>query len=173
MPDKIVFQNLSTGGETFEWDLGDGTKLSKVDTAFIVHQYQATGRYKVTLKAIDKGTCKVKDSVSINVDVFLADTKVQDDDDMCEDSPYTLQASGGALYAWRSEDSTFVSYLANPIVNPKDTTRYFVRITERSGCVQRDTVQLNVIPIIRPEFEVERTAECINRPQVGVYEFNG
>ena len=168
IPDKIVFQNLSTGGETFEWDLGDGTKLSKVDTAFIVHQYQASGRYKVTLKAIDKGTCKVKDSVSINVDVFLADTKVQDDDAMCQDSPYTLQASGGAVYAWHSEDSTFISYLANPIVNPRETTRYFVRITERSGCVQRDTVQLNVIPIIRPEFEVERTAECINRPHVDV-----
>ncbi len=168
MPDKIVFQNLSTGGETFEWDLGDGTKLSKVDTAFIVHQYQSTGRYKVTLKAIDKGTCKVKDSVSINVDVFLADTKVQDDDAMCQDSPYTLQSSGGAFYAWRSEDSTFVSNLANPIVNPRETTRYFVRITERSGCVQRDTVELNVIPIIRPEFQVDRTAECVNRPHVDV-----
>ncbi|HMG92562.1 MAG TPA: PKD domain-containing protein [Chryseolinea sp.] len=168
MPDKIVFQNLSTGGETYEWDMGDGTKLTKVDTAFIVHQYLATGRYTVSLKAIDKGTCKVKDSVSIKVDVFLAESEVQDDDDMCEDAPYTLHASGGAWYSWISEDSTFTSTFANPIVNPEDTTRYFVTVIERSGCLQKDTVQLNVIPIIRPEFEVDRTAECINRPQVGV-----
>jgi gliding motility-associated-like protein len=168
MPDKIVFQNLSTGGETYEWDMGDGTKLTKVDTAYIVHQYLATGRYTVSLKAIDKGTCKVKDSVSINVDVFDAESEVQDDDDMCEESPYTLKASGGARYIWQSEDSTFTSNFANPVVNPKDTTTYFVTVIERSGCLQRDTVKLNVIPIIRPEFEVDRTAECISRPQVGV-----
>jgi gliding motility-associated-like protein len=29
-------------------------------------------------------------------------------------------------------------------------------------------VQLNVIPVIRPEFEVDRAAECINRPEVAV-----
>lgn len=168
MPDEIVFQNLSTGGETFEWDLGDGTKLTKVDTAFIVHQYQATGRYTVSLKAIDKGTCKVKDSASIKVDVFIADTEVQDDDDMCLDSPYKLKASGGVVYEWTSEDGSFSSNEASPIVNPKDTTTYFITITERSGCIQKDTVQLNVIPVIRPEFEFDRSAECLDRPHVSV-----
>ena len=168
MPDKYVFQNLSTGGETFEWDLGDGTKLTKVDTAFIVHQYLATGRYTVTLKAIDKGTCKVEDVASIKVDVFVADTEVQDDDDMCLNSPYTLKASGGAIYDWRSEDGSFTSNAARPVVNPRDTTTYFVTITERSGCIKKDTVQLNVIPLIIPEFEIDRSEECIARPHVSV-----
>jgi hypothetical protein len=168
MPDKFVFQNLSTGGETFEWDLGDGTKMTKVDTAFIVHQYLATGRYTVSLKAIDKGTCKVEDVASIKVDVFVADTKVQDDDDMCLNSPYTLKASGGAIYDWRSEDGSFTSNTATPVVNPTDTTRYFITITERTGCIQKDTVQLNVIPLIVPEFEIDRSAECLARPHVSV-----
>ena len=168
IPDKIVFQNFSTGGETFEWDLGDGTKLTKIDTSMILHEYLNTGKYTVWLKAIDKGTCKVKDSASIKVDVFLAENQVQDDDAMCFNSPYTLQASGGAQYTWRSEDGTFESNLATPIVNPKDTTRYFITITEVSGCIQKDTVQLDVIPLIVPEFNIDRSAECFERPAVQV-----
>lgn len=168
IPDKIVFQNFCTGGETFEWDLGDGTRITKTDTSMVLHQYLSTGKYTVWLKAIDKGTCKVKDSASVKIDVFIAETQVQDDDATCLNSPYTLQASGGAQYAWRSEDGSFQSNLATPVVSPQDTMRYFITITEASGCTQQDTVQLNVIPVITPEFEMDRSAECFERPSVQV-----
>ncbi len=166
IPDKIVFQNFSIGGEIFEWDLGDGTRVTKTDTSMIIHEYPATGNYTVWLKAIDRGTCKGKDSVSLKVDVFIAETLVQDDDEMCFNTPYTLQASGGATYQWTSEDGDFQSTSPNPVVNPKDTTRYFIVITEASGCIQDDTVQLNVIPLIEPEFEMDRSAECFERPSI-------
>ncbi len=132
----------------------------------VVHQYAGTGRYTVWLKAIDKGTCKVKDSVSLRLDVFIAETKVQDDDDVCLNAPYKLQASGGAKYEWVSEDGSFQSQLATPTVTPPDTLRYFITITEATGCIQRDTVQLNVITLIKPEFETGRSAECFERPTI-------
>jgi len=169
IPDKIVFQNLSTGGETFEWDLGDGTRITKTDTSMIVHQYLNTGQYTVWLKAIDKGTCKVKDSTSTRVNVFIAQAKVQDDDALCLGTTYTLKASGGAIYAWTSQDGTFNSGAANPAVSPKDTTIYYITITEVSGCIHKDTVQLNVIPVIEPEFEISQSEECFNRPVVMVH----
>lgn len=168
IPDSIVFQNFSTGGETFEWNLGDGTLITKPDTSMVKHQYKATGSYTVWLKAIDKGTCKVVDSVSTKVNIFLAETEVQDDDDVCLDSPYQLKASGGLFYEWTSEDGSFQSNIATPVVTPVDTTRYFVTITERSGCTQKDTVQLNVVPLIVPDFEINRSAECFDRPYVSV-----
>jgi hypothetical protein len=168
IPDPIVFQNFSTGGETFEWDLGDGTRIVKPDTSMVVHQYATTGRYTVWLKAVDKGTCTGKDSVSLKLDVFIADTRVQDDDDVCLDAPYTLQASGGAQYAWTSADGSFTSNLATPVVVPADTMVYYVAITEASGCIQRDTVKLSVIPTIKPSFEIDRSAECFDRPSVQV-----
>jgi hypothetical protein len=37
---------------------------------------------------------------------------------------------------------------------------------EASGCYQRDTVDLDVIPVIDPHFEIERSAECFERPVV-------
>ncbi|MDH4093030.1 MAG: PKD domain-containing protein [Cyclobacteriaceae bacterium] len=168
IPDTIVFQNRSVGGEIFEWDLGDGTSITKLDTGMILHAYSTIGKYTVWLKAIDQGTCKVKDSTSIKVDVFIALTEVQDDDAMCLGSPYTLQASGGAKYAWRSEDGSFQSSLATPVVSPKDTMRYFITITEATGCIQKDTVQLAVIPLIEPAFEIDRNAECSERPTISV-----
>lgn len=168
IPDKIVFQNLSTGGETYEWNLGDGTYITKQDTSLIVHQYMNTGQYTVWLKAIDKGTCKVKDSTSTKVFVNIALAKVQDDDALCLGSTYTLRASGGATYAWKSQDGTFTSGAATPNVSPQDTTIYYITIVEASGCIHKDTVQLDVIPVILPEFEIDRSAECFNRPIITV-----
>ncbi|MEJ1240035.1 gliding motility-associated C-terminal domain-containing protein [Chryseolinea sp. T2] len=164
IPDPIVFQNFSTGGETFEWDLGDGTKLVKPDTSMVVHQYKTTGLYTVWLKAIDKGTCKVKDSASVKLNVYIADIRIQEDDNMCLNVPYTLHASGGVSYFWRSQDNTFQSNEQNPTVLPNDTTLYIVRVTERSGCIKEDSVQLKVIPTIVPTFDMDQSAECFNRP---------
>lgn len=168
MPDTIVFQNFSTGGEIFEWDLGDGTRIVKTDTSMVPHRYKTTGKYIVSLKAIDPGTCKVKDSVAVSVDIFVADGIVQDDDELCLDSPYQLKASGAKEYYWRSEDGSFQSNAASPVVNPPDTTKYFITMTENSGCVREDSVLLAVIPPIKPEFEIDRSAECLNRPTVSV-----
>ncbi|HEY9048027.1 MAG TPA: PKD domain-containing protein [Ohtaekwangia sp.] len=168
LPDPIVFQNFSTGGETFEWNFGDGTGLTKPDTTFIVHYYKNIGRYTVWLKAIDPGTCKVKDSVSTIVDVFNAEAEIQDDDDLCSGNSYTLKASGGALYAWSSEDGSFHSNSPTPVVKPADTTVYYIKITEVSGCVHYDTVQLNVIPVIAPQFEMAREENCFTLPIIHV-----
>ena len=168
IPDPIVFQNFSTGGETFEWDLGDGTQLVKQDTSMVVHQYKNTGLYTVWLKAIDKGTCKVKDSASVRLNVYIADISVQEDDNVCQNTPYTLHASGGVSYFWRSADNVFQSNEQNPSVLPNDTTLYIVRVTEQSGCVKEDSVQLRVIPTIVPSFEFAQSSECFERPAIHV-----
>lgn len=167
-PDKIVFQNFSTGGEIFKWDLGDGTTLTKTDTSAVVHQYTKAGKYVVRLKAIDEGTCKVVDSTSVMVTVDVPEAWVQNDDDLCADTPYTLKATGGASYEWKSVDGTFTSHQPQPTVVPSDTTRYVVTVTEASGCITTDTVQLNVIPKINPAFRVDRTVGCISRPFITV-----
>jgi hypothetical protein len=93
---------------------------------------------------------------------------VQDDDDLCEDVPYQLQASGGVAYHWISADGSFESSEGKPMVNPPDTLKYYVTITEATGCINRDTVQLNVIPSFLPAFEMNLLGECKGRPEVYV-----
>jgi len=169
IPDKIVFQNKSFGGEQFEWNLGDGTIINTTDTAMIIHQYLEPDKaYTVWLKAVDKGTCRVKDSVSTIVYVYTAEAVIQDDDLLCEHTEYTLKASGGAAYFWTSEAGDFQSTEAMPKVSPADTTIYYVRVTEANGCIHKDTVQLDVIPSINPDFETHLMNSCVERPSVEV-----
>lgn len=168
LPDQIIFENRSTGGEVFLWDLGDGTKVTKIDTTYITHAYAAPGKYLVKLKAVDQGTCQVVDSVSTTVVVNHAESYVQDDADVCFGDAFQLQAGGALTYTWSSPDGTFISGEATPTVTPRDTSIYYVRLDEANGCVQRDTVQLNVIPKISPEFDWSKLPDCIARPVITV-----
>ncbi len=168
IPDQILFENRSTGGEIFEWDFGDGSELSTTDTLSIPHTYKIPGRYVVKLKAYDAGTCQGVDSTFISVTVNLAQSQVQDDADVCFGDAYQLKASGGAVYAWTNNEGSFTSDEGTPVVSPKDTTVYYVTIEEVNGCIQKDAVQLNVVPGITPEFEWNKQPACESRPEINV-----
>ncbi len=168
MPDKIVFQNLSTGGQLFEWNLDDGTTLTKPDTSLIVHQYRHPGTYKVKLKAIDAGTCIGKDSTYATVQVWMPTGAVGGDQVICFGGEAQLLASGGAQYDWKSQDGKFASAQAQPLVAPADTMRYFVTVTDNEGCVIKDTVKVGVVPGVDIKFTTAKVYDCFSRPSLKV-----
>lgn len=167
-PDGIVFQNLSSGGEVFQWNLGDGSPTKILfDTASFLYYYKTPGVYMVTLTAIDQGTCKVRDVVTKTIRVLESISQVQDDDVMCEGDTYQLSASGGIQYRWVSNDKTSFSG-PTPMISPERSTDYYLTLTEATGCSRLDTVSIAVIPALVPEFELERQASCLMRPMVSV-----
>lgn len=168
LPDAFGFENLSTGGEIYYWDFGDGVTDVRTDTTFIIHHYKAPGKYTVSLAAVDQGTCQVIDQTSVVVTVNISNSFIQEDADLCFGSGYQLQASGGASYHWVSADGSFISSAPNPTVSPTDTMQYYIILTEPNGCVRKDTVQINVIPAIAPDFEWWKVAECTERPRIAV-----
>ncbi|MBX2963499.1 MAG: gliding motility-associated C-terminal domain-containing protein [Cyclobacteriaceae bacterium] len=163
-PDTIRFQNFSTGGEFYEWDLGDGTTLVKTDTTSFLHQYQQEGTYVVKLLAIDLNTCIGIDSAFTTLRVFRNLLKAQEDDVICYGTTYTLNAeSGGVSYQW----STGEGPLSSPIVQPEESTRYYVLITDANGCKRKDTVDIEVVPFIDVKFEYSLLVnDCYSRTQV-------
>jgi hypothetical protein len=163
-PQEIRFQNKSTGGKIFEWDLGDGTKITRNDTASVVHQYQQGGTFIVKLKAIDVNTCSGVDSVFTVVNVFMNEMNVQDDDAICFGSSYQLKASGGISYLWSTSEGSLLSSL----VKPEQTTKYFVTIRDVNGCELQDSVLLEVVPSIDLKFSYEYVTDCFSRPQLKV-----
>ncbi len=168
IPDKIIFQNRSTGGQFYEWKLGDGTNFTKTDTSAIVHQYLATGQYTIKLKAIDAGTCIGRDSTFTIINVYKAQGFAGPDQVMCNDAGTTLVAGGGGSYIWKDTKGEFTSSLTSPVINPKDTTRYFVTITDVNGCIKKDTVDIKVVPGIDLKFSTSKIYDCNSRPLVKV-----
>lgn len=163
-PDTLRVENLSIGGEFYEWDMGDGTRLARNDKESVLHQYQEEGVYTIKLKAIDLNTCQAVDSAQTTVHIFKNNAVVQEDDNLCKGSTYQLQASGGTAYHWISADSSFQSTLAEPVVTPDDTTKYYVTIIDSEGCVLHDSVTINVIPDIDLRFRHEFISDCFSRP---------
>ncbi|RYD81363.1 MAG: PKD domain-containing protein, partial [Sphingobacteriales bacterium] len=53
----------------------------------------------------------------------------------------------GNSYSWRSIPTGFTSTSPDPVVKPTDTTRYFVMVTNASGCTIEDEVVVNVVPL--------------------------
>ena len=167
IPDKIVFQNKSTGGQFYQWDFGDGKSLEKTDTARIIYQYENPGVYKVKLKVIDLGTCLGVDSTSTSIIVNKATGFAGSDQTMCFNAGVQLIAGGGVQYSW-SVARTVVSTLATPVVNPEGDTNYFVSITDQNGCIKKDTVNIKVIPGIDLDFRYTKTYDCYGRPDLEV-----
>ncbi len=163
LPYEASFDNNSVGGETFIWDFGDGSpELIKSDKSSVKHLYSKPGNYTVWLKSIDLGTCKVRDSSAVRLQVFVPKSSFPADAPLCEGNPHTLVAGGGVSYSWVSDDGLYdISGPANSIIiSPTDTTRFTVTITEASGCIQADEVWVSVIPSLTPEFEFERKGDC-------------
>jgi len=167
LPDKIVFQNKSTGGQYYKWDFGDGETLEKTDTIRIVYQYIKTGVYKVKLTAIDAGTCLGVDSTATTIFVYKASGFAGDDQPMCFDAGVVLIAGGGVQYNW-STSSESVSDQATPTVNPAIDTPYYITITDQNGCIKKDTVNIMVTPGIDLDFEFTKIYDCYGRPPLQV-----
>jgi len=162
-PDKIVFQNRSTGGQFYEWDFGDGSALTAVDTTAIIHQYQQEGNYSVRLRAVDQGTCVGEDFDFVTITVNSATGFVGEDQVICHGETTQLLAGGGVQYHWSIGDSA-VSQLSTPLFSPLDTTSYGIVVTDFNGCVVDDTVEIRVVPRIDLQFDIEKVTDCTSRP---------
>jgi hypothetical protein len=160
IPDAAQFENLSIGGERFRWNFGDGTVVEHTVATNVTHEYKSPGTYTVWLKAIDPGTCRTADSISLKVYVALAQAVFPNDATICEGTSHTLTASGGVAYEWFTKDGSFNSDNKSITVTPVDSTLYFINVYEQFGCVSRDSIWVHVIPKIVPEMTVERFADC-------------
>ncbi|MFM7016257.1 MAG: PKD domain-containing protein, partial [Bacteroidota bacterium] len=63
------------------------------------------------------------------------------DQTICEGVTATLTATGGNTYYWQFNGSTASTVYVNPTVN----TSYIVTVTSAAGCVNKDTVNVNLV----------------------------
>lgn len=164
--DTLALQNFSIGGRLFEWRLGDATKVTRIDTSFFTYRYRFPGTYRITLVAVDQGTCKGVDSVSTFVRVLAPVGEAQSDALACARQPIQLLASGGIRYQWQNEGGNVLSTQPSFMFLPSRSEALRVTIFDRNGCVVVDTVNIDVTPALSIRFTIEEEFGCFGLPTV-------
>jgi len=105
-------------------------------------------------------TCNGIDSVLITVNA-LPNISAGSDVSICINDSTSLTATGGVNYTWNTQATLTDSTIANPIAFPQVTTDYIVTSIGALGCVNSDTVtvNINVLPTVDAGSDV---STCIN-----------
>jgi len=125
----------ATGGNGYQWSNGVNSSVNKV--APLENTW-----YAVTVTTGEG--CSAIDSVQVLVN-SLPEAIAGDDQTICVSDTAILQASGGTGYTWNNGSST-----ATILVNPVNSTKYIVTVTNGNGCKDIDTVNVfvNTLPTV-------------------------
>jgi gliding motility-associated-like protein len=67
---------------------------------------------------------------------------------ICSIDSLLIHVSNPGIYSWKPNKNILFANTADPIVFPKDTTRYIVSLAD-NGCINTDTVTVNVLQFIK------------------------
>ncbi|MBK9761663.1 MAG: gliding motility-associated C-terminal domain-containing protein [Flavobacteriales bacterium] len=140
LPSSAEFNNLSTGGSSYQWNFGDNTSTS---TDFEpVHTYTDTGTFTVTMILSDNDVCTPNDTASIIIAVIDPDDATIDPvDPICDGGQTQLNAHGGYQFSWFPAAGLSNTAIADPIASPDSTITYSVVVTDSCGT---DTASITI-----------------------------
>lgn len=131
----------ATGGGTYSWSPTTG--LSDPTISNPIATPTTTTMYTLTVTGVNG--CVATDDINITVDNQTPSVNAGPDFTIdCNTPTTTLNAQGGADYAWSPNVGLSDSSIANPVANPALTTTYTVSITASNGCKANDEVIITV-----------------------------
>ena len=139
------FSLFAKGGSTYSWT--PAATLDNPASATPIASPTKTTTYFV--KVDDGSGCSKTDSVKVTVQNLPVISK-SNDTSICVNSAAQLSASGGSSYSWTPVASLDQPASATPIARPAISTKYFVTVTDNSGCSNKDSVNVTVngLPVV-------------------------
>ncbi|MEO5647240.1 MAG: PKD domain-containing protein, partial [Chitinophagaceae bacterium] len=136
-----VLLQPDTSALTWKWNFGNG------DTSTLQNPpqqiYPVAGTYPVRLVTTNSSGCK--DTVDRSVLVHPIPSVIADQDTtLCRGQSYTFSATGASTYTWSPASTLSCVNCANPTATPDSATRYIVNGISGFGCINTDTVLINV-----------------------------
>jgi gliding motility-associated-like protein len=129
----------ASGGTSYNWNpatgLSDPTIVNPVASPVTTTTY--------TVLVTDAAGCVSSDSVMITVNM-LPNVTAGADQSVCLGAGAQLVASGAVTYSWSPGTTLSDSLIFNPVASPLVLTSYVVTGTDVNGCVNTDTVSVNV-----------------------------
>jgi len=156
--EEVCLTNLSTPGATILWDLGDGNTSTGT---IICHRYSVPGTYTISLKAFGCGF----DSILAEVNVLpLPEFEIGNLELECPGDSMQFFLSNAIdvdqhLWFFGDGDSSFLATPTHQYLQPGP---YQVNFTGTSiaGCVQRDSVQINIPTAPTAGFSISTDSIC-------------
>ena len=129
-------QLIASGANIYNWS---HSTISLYDSVYVAPT-QTTTFY---LNGVDNNGCENNDSLTISVN-NLPNITIDSISSICLGDSITLNATGGVLHLWSggiSNNSSFV---------PDSSQTAIVNVTDNNGCVNTDSVQVNVnsLPLV-------------------------
>jgi gliding motility-associated-like protein len=147
MPGRVCFSNSSIASGTLirsvEWDLGDNT-ISTANNP--LHTYQKSGSYDVVLTVIDDfGKIYTKKATVAVPTLTTRFANAGSDQMFCTQNAVALHASSGETYSWSPSIGLSNCNIPDPTLSIVTSMNYIVTVTDKNGCIDRDTVLVKFI----------------------------
>lgn len=141
-PEGAITLNAS-GAVDYVW--APSTGLSCTDCPDPECTVDVTTTYTVT--GTDANGCVNTDAMTVSVFTTLDITVTADPGtiDVYQGETAQMNATGADSYVWTPATGLSATNIPDPIASPADTTTYIVTGTDENGCVDIDTITLNVI----------------------------
>jgi gliding motility-associated-like protein len=143
---------------SYSWRFGDNSPIAYGKTSY--HKYKDTGWYSVTMfcKHVITGHLD-----SVSKDLYISDTKIRSllysDTAFCGPIDMFVMTKGFNLdneYQWDNGHKVYYRLIKKPGI-------YWAEVTERNGCVFRDTLIVSTSGIPKANFTVSDTMFCLSR----------
>jgi gliding motility-associated-like protein len=129
----------ASGGTVYAWtpttSISDSTIFNPVASPTTTTTY--------TVIVTDASGCVSSDSVTVTVN-SLPPVNAGPDQSICIGASAMLNATGANTYLWSPGATLSDSTISNPVASPTSVTTYVVTGTDINGCVNTDTITVNL-----------------------------
>ena len=148
--DPILVGTKSPAYYTYSWN--DTQRINQPTSSlayFSAQNFTASNAKQLIKLTTDRGNCKSIDSAFITVYPAIT-IDMKDTADMCEGFPIRIGniADGGVgrikQYAWTPQDSLSDPFFTRPYANIRKDKKYFVSVTDPTGCYLHDSLYVRV-----------------------------
>ena len=163
LPVGVTFTNLTIGGQSYEWDFGNG-QTSTLDNPAMVN-YAIAGNYSVTLISTNSFGCK--DTIIQNIVISDFQAGITAPTTACEGAPINITDNstvGANVWNWTfAGGNPAGSTNQNEVVTYPSPGVYTIQLTAQNtvaGCSDNTNQSITILPTPTPTFTGTPTSGC-------------
>lgn len=165
--DQVTSNYTGTGNLSYAWTPATGLNSTTIANPSVTIKQTAT--YAVTVTT--PNGCTAVDSVTVYVGPLTAEAGANKTI-VCGGSAQlgittNYSGGGGLTYTWSPSTGLNLSYLANPVATPLQTTKYYVNVTTPNGCTAVDSITV-IVDALTVDAGIDKTIICGGAAQMAI-----